>query len=334
MRKRFALIGCGHIGRRHAAEMQRVGELLAVCDTHPIAARELSKTYHCPAFHSLDELLQAGLPIDWLAVCTPNYLHAEHSMRALDAGWNVLCEKPMCLKLTEAEAMLEMARSTNRQLVVVKQNRFNPPVQRVKQWLNNNQLGRVLSFQVNGFWNRPDAYFETSDWKGRKEMDGGALFTQFSHFIDLLYYLLGEVQHIQGIVRNAHHPHNSTEDTGMALIEMKSGAVGTLHYTINAFDRNMEGSITLFAEKGTVKIGGQYLNQLSYQLVEGVEPVQLPAGNTANDYGLYQGTMSNHPLLYDLLVQPNAASTLLANAEDGMKTVEIINRFYQSAGIS
>lgn len=333
MKRRFALIGCGHIGKRHAVEMQRVGQLVAVCDTDPVAARQLAQTYNCPAFASLDDLIAAQLPVDWLAVCTPNYLHAEQSIRALQQGWHVLCEKPMCLKTEAAQQMLEAAHRFNRQLVVVKQNRFNPPVQQVKEWLTAGILGRVLSFQVNGFWNRPAAYFETSSWKGKLELDGGALFTQFSHFIDLLYYLLGDVKEIRGLIRNAYHPNNSTEDTGMALLEMDSGAVGTLHYTINATDTNMEGSITLFAEKGTVKIGGQYLNQLSYQRIAGIAPAQLTEGNAPNEYGFYQGSMSNHPLLYDLLVQPDSASHLLASAEDGLKTVSIINRFYQSAGI-
>ena len=212
---------------------------------------------------------------------------------------------------------------------MVKQNRYNPPVVKLKQLLDNGKLGHISSFQVNCFWNRPDAYFSTSDWKGRLAKDGGALYTQFSHFIDLLIWLLGEVKSIQAITDNHFHQQIETEDCGIALLEMENGSIGTLHYTLNAYQQNMEGSITLFGSKGTIKIGGQYLNELTY-LQPNPQEATLPAGNHSNDYGYYQGSMSNHDLVYDLLLENlQSGAAGLPDATEGAKSVELIHRFYE-----
>ena len=188
-------------------------------------------------------------------------------------------------------------------------------------------LGKIYSFQINCFWNRPDGYY--TDWKGKKDLDGGTLFTQFSHFIDLLYWLLGDVATVQTKAKNFAHATIEFEDTGMVLFEMKSGALGSLNYTVNSFDKNMEGSFTVFAEKGTIKIGGQYLNELEYFNVAGITAPELPKGNPANGYGFYQGSMSNHDKVYENLVLAlqNPAHEF-ASAAEGLKTVEIIERIY------
>ncbi len=206
-----------------------------------------------------------------------------------------------------------------------------PPVVEVKKLLDSNKLGKIYSFQINCFWNRPEVYY-TNSWKGSKQLDGGTLFTQFSHFIDLLYWMLGDVEKVKSVVKNLGHPAIEIEDTGMVLFEMKSGVIGTLNYTVNSFSKNMEGSFTIFGEKGTVKIGGQYLNELDYQMIENYPIQKLPAAGRANDYGFYQGSMSNHDKVYENLFNAlKAQENSMPNAEDGLKTVEIIEMIYRAA---
>lgn len=261
-------------------------------------------------------------------MCTPNGLHAEHSIKSLQAKKHVLCEKPLCIHLEDAKKMLRAAHDADRQLFVVKQNRYNPPVAAVKKLLADDRLGKILSFQVNCFWNRPNSYYSET-WKGTKKMDGGSLYTQFSHFIDLMYWLLGDVKTVKTITKNFEHRVLEIEDSGVVIIETMGGAIGTLNFTVNSYQKNMEGSFTIFGEQGTVKIGGQYLNELEYQCIAG-EPIgDLPAGNPANSYGFYQGSMSNHDKVYENLVKAIADPTHeMASAFEGMKTVEIIEKIY------
>jgi predicted dehydrogenase len=201
----------------------------------------------------------------------------------------------------------------------------------LKSILNDNKLGKINSFQINCFWNRPDEYY-ISTWKGKKELDGGTLFTQFSHFIDLLYWLLGDVKSVKANISNFQHAEIDIEDAGVVLFEMNSGAIGTMNYNVNAFKKNMEGSITLFGEKGTIKIGGQYLNTIEYQSIEGQHIDVNEMGNPANDYGFYQGSMSNHDKVYENLLKAiDDSDSQFANAYDGMKTVEIIDMIFKAA---
>lgn len=330
---RFALIGAGHIGRRHARQMARCGELVAVADVRPDRAEELAAEYGARSYPTPEALLAAEKP-EVTAICTPNYLHSSQSIQALGAGSHVLCEKPMCLHSAEAEAMIRAAREADRDLFIVKQNRFNPPVQLLHRLVAEGRLGRILSFQVNAVWNRPARYYQESDWHGRRELDGGILFTQFSHFIDLLYWLLGEVAEVRsfrdnyllkGIV--------DEEDTGVAILRMTGGAIGTLQYTVGSYGKNMEGSLTVLGEKGTVKVGGQYLNELDYFYVEGMETPTLPATRPANEYGFYQGSMSNHDKVYDELVKAVRQEPFtLASALEAAQTVRIIERIQGAGG--
>ena len=329
MKPRFAIIGCGGIAKRHAEQIVKHGTLAAVCDIIPKKADEMAALYHAKSYYSIEALLAGEQDLNVVSICTPNGLHAQNSINALNAGINVLCEKPLCINSPDGEKMIEAAVRANKKLFVVKQNRYNPPVAFLKELLSNGKLGKIYSFQINCFWNRPDSYY--TDWKGTKDMDGGTLFTQFSHFIDLLYWLLGDVAALKTITKNFAHTAVEFEDTGMVLFEMKSGAIGSLNYTVNSFNKNMEGSITVFAEHGTVKIGGQYLNELEYCNIGGVEKPELPMGNPANGYGFYQGSMSNHDKVYENLVQAlqNPAHEF-ASAAEGLKTVQIIENIYNS----
>ncbi len=334
MKFSFAIIGCGRIAKRHAEQIVRHGLLVAVCDVAEDRAKEFAEQYACNHYTSLELLLLSERNMDVLVVCTPNGLHTAHSIAGLQAGKHILCEKPLAISSQDAKRMISTAEQYDRKLFVVKQNRYNPPVLAVKTLLDQDALGNICSFQINCFWNRPEAYY-TNSWRGTKKLDGGTLYTQFSHFIDLLYWLLGDVKDITAIARNFEHPIIEIEDTGVVLLEMLNGAVGTLNYTVNSFAQNMEGSFTIFGEKGTVKIGGQYLNELEYQSVKNTDFIQVAAGNGANNYGFYHGSMSNHDKVYENLINALADNNFeLASAYEGLKTVEIIERIYQHSVVN
>ena len=327
----FALLGCGRIGNRHAGHIVNNGILTAVCDTDKTKADEIAKKYNAAVYYNLEDLLLSEKEVNVVSVCTPNGLHARHSIQCLNAGKNVLCEKPMAIDVSDCGEMIKAAEKNNRRLFVIKQNRFNPPVVAVKELIDNHTLGKIYSVQLNCFWNRNKEYYQNS-WKGTKELDGGTLYTQFSHFIDLLYWLIGDVKKVYALTANfAHQGIIEFEDTGVVILQFYNGVLGTINYTVNAFAQNMEGSITIFGEKGTVKIGGQYLNELEYQSMEG-EIRDLPAGNKPNHYGTYMGSMSNHDKVYENLVDViNNGASIVTNLFDGLKTVEIIDKIYQSA---
>jgi UDP-N-acetyl-2-amino-2-deoxyglucuronate dehydrogenase len=332
MKALFGIIGCGRIAHRHAEQMKKQGKLLAVCDIDVKKAKDFAEKYDTTYYSSIEELLAKETQINIIAVCTPNGLHAEHTIKSLNAKKHVLCEKPLAIKTADAMNMINCAAENDCKLFVVKQNRYNPPVVAVKQLLDNNTLGKISSFQVNCFWNRPEAYYAESSWRGTKELDGGTLFTQFSHFVDLIYWFLGDVKSAEAKIANFAHKNIAIEDAGIVLLEMENGTIGTLNYTVNAHQQNMEGSFTIFGEKGTVKIGGQYLNELEYQNIQNMDAILLQAGNAANSYGYYQGSMSNHDKVYEnLLAAIENDSNNIASAEDGLKTVEIIEKIYNAA---
>ncbi len=326
MRKTFAVVGCGKIGKRHAEQIQKYGILQAVCDIDTQRCNDLSKQFNTKAYDSLESLLTTEKP-DVISICTPNGLHASHTIDCLHAGAHVLCEKPLSIRVSDAIAMMEAAKANHKKLFVVKQNRYNPPVAFVKELLKKQALGKIFSFQLNCFWNRPPAYY--TDWRGTKNLDGGTLFTQFSHFIDLLYWYFGDVNIIKAIKKNYNHPNIDFEDSGVILFEMQSGVTGAMNYCVNTYPQNMEGSLTIMAEKGTIKIGGQYLNELEYFNVENMDTPVLEKGNPANAYGVYTGSMSNHDKVYqNLLTALENDDHEFASAEEGLKTVEIIQKIY------
>jgi len=329
----FAIIGCGRIAQRHATHISNVGILKAVCDIKKDRANSLAKKYGATPYYTIDDLLKNEKEIDVVSICTPNGLHAEHSIKALQAGHHVLCEKPMAISVKDCKRMNLAARRVRKRLFIVKQNRFNPPVAAVKKIIDENKLGEILSIQLNCFWNRNEQYYKESDWKGTKKLDGGTLFTQFSHFIDLIYWLIGDVEDVMAIRKNfIHKKIIDFEDTGVVLLRFKKGAIGTINYTVNAYNKNMEGSLTIFGEKGTVKIGGQYLNELEYQEIEGFKIKDLPKGNPPNKYGHYVGSMSNHDKVYKNVVGVLTGNDKIAtNGEEGVKTVEIIEKIYSKA---
>jgi UDP-N-acetyl-2-amino-2-deoxyglucuronate dehydrogenase len=329
----FALIGCGRIAHRHAEHILNNGKLAAVCDIIPDVADKFEQKFNSKAYYSIEELLgHEQNNIDIISICTPNGLHAEHSIKALESGIHVLCEKPMAINVHDCGEMIKAAERNNKRLFIVKQNRFNSPVAAVKEAIDKGIFGKIYSVQLSCFWNRKLDYYDNS-WKGTKLLDGGTLFTQFSHFVDLLYWMIGDVKTAKSFVSNLGHKGIiEFEDTGVVALEFHNGAIGTINYTVNSHEKNMEGSLTIFGEKGTVKIGGQYLNELEYQNIEGFEFKNLPIGNKANNYGKYQGSMSNHDLIYSNLMDVfNNGGSITTNSYEGLKTIEIIDKIYTSA---
>lgn len=332
---KFAIIGCGRIAQRHAEHINTFGSLAAVCDIKSEAALKLSKQYQCNHYLDIDELLSNEPDIDVVSICTPNYLHAEHSIKSLNADKHVLCEKPMAISTRDCENMIYAAEKSHKRLFIVKQNRYNPPVAELKSIIEENRLGKIFNVQLNCFWNRNNDYYEQSDWKGTLEKDGGTLFTQFSHFIDLLLWLIGDIKSVSVLRRNyMHQDIIEFEDTGVILIEFFNNAIGTINYTVNSYQKNMEGSITVFGEKGTIKIGGQYLNALEYQNISDYSFKNTKSVNKANEYGFYQGSMSNHDQVYQNIINVlNGEGIIATNAIEGMKVVRVIETIYSQSKV-
>lgn len=329
---KFGIVGCGRIANRHAENIKLYADLTGVCDIKKDRAKEFGDIYNVNSFLSIDEMLEEEKDIDIVSICTPNGLHAEHSIKALKAGKHVLCEKPMALTVKDCEKMIETAEDNNKRLFIVKQNRFNPPIKILKKILEERKLGKILSVQLNCFWNRNNDYYISSDWKGTKRYDGGTLFTQFSHFIDLLYWMVGDIKNVCAYTDNKNHENViEFEDTGVVIIKFDNGVLGSINYTVNSFSKNMEGSITVFGEFGTVKVGGQYLNILEYQQIKDYIIDNIPDSSPANDYGTYLGSMSNHDKVYANVIDVlENNSRITTSFLDGLKTVQIIESIYNN----
>ena len=331
---RFAIIGCGKIASRHAEQAVRWGQLAAVCDTVKERADSLAKTFNATAYYHIDELIQNEPAIDIAAICTPNGLHAAHSINMLKSGANVLCEKPLCITSAEGNSMIAAAKESGKKLFVVKSTRYNPALIELKKILDEKNLGDLYSFQLNCFWNRPPSYYEDS-WKGTNNMDGGTLYTQFSHYIDAMLWLFGEVKEVKGFRKNmAHQSIIDFEDTGVVSLEMENGVIGGLNWSVNTFQKNMEVSLSIIAEKGSMRIGGEYMNKPEYQLAETI-PLNVSDSGDANDYGSYKGSMSNHDKVYEnLLMALEDDQHPFSGAADGLRTVETIERIYNCVSLS
>lgn len=330
----FAIIGCGKIAPRHAAEAAKQGELIAVCDIIKERADTLAVAHNTRAYYNIADLLKEEKGLDVIAICTPNGLHAEHSIASLQAGFHVLCEKPLSISSADAKRMMDTAKEKNRKLFVVKSTRYNPALSSLRKMIKEDSLGQLYSFQLNCFWNRPPSYYKNS-WKGKLSSDGGTLYTQFSHYIDAVLWLFGDVENVTGFRRNmAHQDIIEFEDSGIVSLSMKNGMLGGLNWSVNTFQKNLEVSLTLIAEKGSVRIAGEYMNKIDYQLIDHLQ-LSVPEAGSANDYGFYKGSMSNHDKVYENLVKAlQDDAHPFANAADGLKTVETIERIYNSVSLS
>ena len=268
-----------------------------------------------------------------VCICTPNYLHCEQTVAALNAGKHAVVEKPMAMSVAECEDMILAAEANKKVIFAVKQNRYNPPVAAVKELIASGRLGKVYMMQVNCFWNRSAQYYAQSEWRGKKAKDGGCLFTQFSHFVDILYYLNGGINEASGVVSNfAHQLNTEFEDSGSFTMKAINGTIINFNFSTCAYEKNMEGSITILAENGTLKIGGQYLNTLEYQCIQGEELPHINISAKENDYGLYKGSMSNHDKVIQNVVDViEHGQAVMTGAEEGKEVVGIIELMYNNS---
>ncbi|HPF68273.1 MAG: Gfo/Idh/MocA family oxidoreductase [Flavobacteriales bacterium] len=329
---KFAVVGCGHIGKRHAEMVRRhpEAELVALCDVRT-QQETGTEGYEVPYFTDLEQMLTEVRGIDVVNVCTPNGLHAPQSLAALEHRKHVVCEKPMALTKADCEKVIYKALQVHRTVFGVMQNRYSPPSAWLKEVVEGGLLGEVFLVQVNCYWNRDDRYYKAGTWKGSSDLDGGTLFTQFSHFIDILYWLFGDITEIQGKFADFNHQDLTTfEDSGLVTFRFLNGGMGCLNYSTSVWDRNLESSMTIIGSKGSVKVGGQYMDEVEYCHIDGYTMPELPPTNPANDYGAYKGSASNHHYIVENVVDTlKGRNTLTTNALEGLKVVEIIERIYR-----
>jgi len=330
---RFAVVGCGHIGKRHAEMITRDAgaELVALCDVLPREELGIG-IYEVPFFSNLEELLRSDIPIDVVNICVPNGLHAPLAIQAIETGCNVVIEKPMALTLADAERVVYKSLKYRKQVFCVMQNRYSPPSVWIKQMVDSGKLGKIYMVQLNCYWNRDERYYKTSSWHGNKQLDGGTLFTQFSHFIDIMYWLFGDICNIQARFADFNHQElTDFEDSGIVNFDFVNGGMGCLNYSTSVWDKNMESSILIVSENGSVKIGGQYMNEVEYCHIKDYAMPELPPTNPGNDYGPYKGSAQNHNFVIRNVIDVLSGMTtesITTNVLEGMKVVDIIQRIY------
>jgi predicted dehydrogenase len=328
---RFAIVGSGHIGKRHAEMIRRnpEAELVAMCDIKNKSDIGLSDL-EVPFLTSIDELFKSNIEFDVVAVCSPNGLHATHTLKALEHKKHVVIEKPMALTIAECEKIIFKALQVSRQVFCVMQNRYSPPSMWIKDVIERKHLGQIYMVQLNCYWNRDDRYYNKTNWKGSHDLDGGTLFTQFSHFIDIMYWLFGDITDIKGRFADFNHKDTTTfEDSGIVSFNFINGGIGSINYSTSVWDKNLESSITIIGENGSVKIGGQYMNEVEYCHIKDYTMPELPPVNPANDYGAYKGSAANHHYIIENVIDTLKGRTIVTtNALEGMKVVDIIERIY------
>ncbi len=329
---KFAVVGCGHIGKRHAEMINRneEAELVGLCDIKPKTELGIDK-FEVPFFSSIDELLSANTGADIITIATPNGLHAAHSLKALGANHHIVVEKPMGLTKADSEKVIFKALKQHKQVFCVMQNRYSPPSVWLKEVIDKKLLGDIFTVQLNCYWNRDSRYYKVGGWKGTADLDGGTLFTQFSHFIDIMYWLFGDIDNIKGNFKDFTHKESTAfEDSGLVTFDFVDGGMGTLNYSTAVWDKNLESSMTIVGSKGSIKVGGQYMNEVDYCHIENYEMPVLPPANPANDYGPYKGSAANHNYIIENVVDTlKGRNTATTNALEGLKVVDIIERIYK-----
>jgi predicted dehydrogenase len=356
---KFTICGFGHIGRRHAtiASGYPGAEVVAIVDNDEKVKEHALFPKGAQFFTNLDDFFASGVETDVITVAAPNGLHVPLALKALENKVHVVIEKPMGLSRLQCEQVLFKALNVNRQVFVVKQNRYSPPSKWLKEVVEQKIIGDVYMVQVNCYWNRDDRYYGSNDsptssegedfntimenrtelglhaWKGSSVLDGGVLYTQFSHFIDIMFWVFGDIHNIKTNVTNFNH-HNTTEftDSGNSIFEFINGGLGVINFSTSVWDTNMESSITVVGSKGSLKIGGQYMNEIEYCHIEDYQMPELPPTNPPNDYGPFKGSAANHHYIIENVVNTlNGDDTITANAVEGLKVVDIIERIYSAS---
>jgi UDP-N-acetyl-2-amino-2-deoxyglucuronate dehydrogenase len=327
---RIALVGCGRISKNHFEAIDKIDglELVAVCDADPERAKRAGEEWKVPWFTSYEKML-AESNADVVTIATPSGLHPEQGVAAANAGKHVVMEKPMAISLTGADALVHACDKAGVQLFVVKQNRLNPPVQLLKRAVDRNRFGRLYMASCTVHWARPQEYYDQAPWRGTWEFDGGAFMNQASHYVDLIQWVMGPVESV--IAKTATLARRiETEDSGIAILKFRSGALGSIGVTMLAYPRNLEGSLTILGEKGSVKIGGTAVNKIEHwefadhddddKLVESANT------NPPNVYGL-----GHHGYYRNVLAVLRGEAKPDTDGRAGRKSLELILGIYESA---
>jgi UDP-N-acetyl-2-amino-2-deoxyglucuronate dehydrogenase len=327
---RVALVGCGRISRNHVEAIDRVDglELVGVADSDVARAETIVAQRGIPAFASLETMLEA-LPSDLVSICTPSGLHPQHGIAAARAGRHVLTEKPMAISLAAADELVQVCDAAGVHLFVVKQNRLNPPIQLLRRAIDKGRFGRIYSANVTVRWTRPQEYYDAEPWRGTWEFDGGAIMNQASHYVDLMQWLVGPVESV--MAKTATQARRiEAEDSGVALLKFRSGALGVIEVTVLTYPRNLEGSITILGEKGSVKVGGTAVNRVDTWLFAEYD----------DDDKLVEAANTNPPTVYGFGHEGyyrNVLKVLRGDARAdtdgraGRKSLELILGIYESA---
>ncbi|WP_416897830.1 MAG: Gfo/Idh/MocA family protein [Minwuia sp.] len=328
---RFAVIGCGRIAGKHfeaIAAHAGNAELVGVCDVDGASRKAASDKTGAPAFETMDKLISEASP-DIVVLATPSGLHPQQTIRAAQAGCHVMTEKPMATRWADGRRMVDACDEAGVRLFVVKQNRRNATLQLLKRAVAGGRFGRIYSVAINVFWTRPQDYYDSADWRGTWEFDGGALMNQASHYIDLLDWLIGPIESIQAqtatLARNI-----QVEDTGAMLVRWRSGAIGTVNVSMLTYPENLEGSITILGEKGTVRVGGVAVNEIQHWKFAEEDPmdreVEEASYATTSVYGF------GHPLYYENVIQVLRGEAVAdTDGREGLKSLEVLIATYLSA---
>jgi UDP-N-acetyl-2-amino-2-deoxyglucuronate dehydrogenase len=328
---RFAVLGCGRIAGNHfdaIAQHADRCELVGVCDTDPAALAAATARTGAPGFATLAALL-AGCQADCVVIATPSGLHAGQTQEVAAAGLDVMTEKPMATRWADGLAMVKACDDAGVRLFVVKQNRRNRTLQLLKQAVQAERFGRIYMVNVNVFWTRPQAYYDSAAWRGTWEFDGGAFMNQASHYVDLLDWLVGPVESVMAytgtLARNI-----EVEDTGVAALKWRNGAMGSINVTMLTYPKNLEGSITILGEKGSVRIGGVAVNKIEHWAFE--TPHAMDAQLDEASYQTTSVYGFGHPLYYDNVIRTLRGETQPeTDGREGLKSLELLIAMYRSA---
>ena len=328
---RFALVGCGRIARSHIDALHQHGEnaeIVAVCDTDPAALHAAVQATGAPGFDTLGALLAGSRP-DCVVLATPSGLHPQQVIEIAAAGVDVMTEKPMATRWSDALAMVRACDDAGVRLFVVKQNRRNRTLQLLKQAVSHGRFGRIYMVTVNVFWSRPQSYYDSAAWRGTWEFDGGAFMNQASHYVDLLDWLIGPVQSVMAYTGTLAR-HIEVEDTGVAALQWRNGAMGSVNVTMLTWPKNLEGSITLLGEKGSVRVGGVAVNRIEHWQFEQADPMDAQVDEagyqTTSVYGF------GHPLYYEGVIRAlREGGEPEIDGREGLKSLELLIAMYLSA---
>jgi UDP-N-acetyl-2-amino-2-deoxyglucuronate dehydrogenase len=328
---RFALVGCGRISANHFDALEKHAdraELVGVCDIDPEALCRAETRTGAPGFRSLDALL-AGTSADVVILATPSGLHSDEAVQVAAAGRHVMTEKPMATRWQDGKRMVHACDQAGVHLFVVKQNRRNATLQLAKRAVEKGRFGRIYMVNINVFWSRPQSYYDSAAWRGTWEFDGGAFMNQASHYVDLLDWLIGPVESVQAYTATLER-NIQVEDTGVVSIRWRTGALGSMNVTMLTYPKNLEGSITIIGEKGTMRIGGVAVNRIDHWEFSQPDPddemVEQASYDTTSVYGF------GHPLYYDNVIKSLRGEALPeTDGREGLHSLEILIATYLSA---